>query len=288
VAVADVFKGEPGRSVSYSREDDGTMWVRICAAQDLGPGECTEVAAVGYRYLPMGLAWNCAAEAAMMSFARCNPDYTADHDTTRARLVDATGHQHNADYEDSEPMYRVADGGKAPAASAAPKPSASAAPKPSPSPAAQACPGVTVPPEAYPGACGPRPADAVEVTTFISQGDPQYGSYTINTPSGNIGCAFGSLDNSCGIMEFDGPNRVTMGGGDTGYQDVKLGTATVPSIGARDDAADYLMPGAQIVPYGTTAYRDEFVCGSAENGLTCWSTKTHHGVFMSREVIKPF
>lgn len=45
---------------------------------------------------------------------------------------------------------------------------------------------------------------------------------------------------------------------------------------------------AQTTPYGTNVYFDDYVCHSAENGMTCWSTRTGHGALLNRDVIAIF
>ena len=45
---------------------------------------------------------------------------------------------------------------------------------------------------------------------------------------------------------------------------------------------------AQVLNYGDVVYHDDFVCASAETGLTCWNSKTGQGVFMNKAGFEAF
>jgi hypothetical protein len=57
-------------------------------------------------YYPPGVEWNCDAYALPDGWPGCDPDFTADHEPSQARLVHIPNHQHGEYYWDAPPMYR--------------------------------------------------------------------------------------------------------------------------------------------------------------------------------------
>jgi hypothetical protein len=108
------------------------------------------------------------------------------------------------------------------------------------------------------------------------------------TPSGNIGCDF-SLEApqgvGCGILSYSDNLPY---GSENGYPNWWIyfqtdGSTFIGAPSARDFTPLFMQPAAQEVPYNTAAYYGDFVCGSAEAGLTCWTTQTGHGAFITRD-----
>lgn len=149
---------------------------------------------------------------------------------------------------------------------------------------------------AYPGAGGPRPANAQALPTYTSK----YGgarSAHLLTPSGGIGCDFtaagpGAEQGGCRVLAYQRsklygctdhgssctPNTMYPFRDDR-VQDISApqGTAGFMNQPANDG---YTVPR---VEYGTVVYFDDWTCASESNGLTCWNTKTGSGVFLSNE-----
>lgn len=151
--------------------------------------------------------------------------------------------------------------------------------------------GASLPAGVFAGAGGPRPGDAVLITS-VRKPTTQYETEVayIKSPTGNIGCEF-FVDGSggCGVIsymeeakygeEWTGPNWWFV-----------LGGEGAPVIGSKSDAPyfDHDSPKAMRPAYGTTVYYNNFVCHSAEAGLTCWDTNTGHGVFLRRAGYEAF
>ncbi|RII43478.1 hypothetical protein DWB68_02430 [Galactobacter valiniphilus] len=94
-------------SKSASTEVRGATEYTVCYVRNMGSDGCTTSASMFLRYLPDGTAWNCKTMGApRFNFSKCKPDYTKDHDVSKARLVIQPNHQHDADFVDSQPLYR--------------------------------------------------------------------------------------------------------------------------------------------------------------------------------------
>ncbi len=139
-------------------------------------------------------------------------------------------------------------------------------------------------PGAYPGAGGPRPAEATPITTVH---ELKYGGTlaAIVTPSGNIGCDFGYEGAGCGVASYiqDRPYGDGTGGDPKWWMGFRDDSAPVLDI--RGDAPSFIWSDypVQEVQYGQVVYWEQWVCASAEEGLTCWNTTTGHGAFMNRD-----
>lgn len=135
---------------------------------------------------------------------------------------------------------------------------------------------------AYAGAGGPRPSDAMPVTTFQGEGDSK--TAVISSPSGNIGCDLSSLSAGCGVQSLLESGK---------YGSDEVGTRWfipfagegdgVPRIRSQGGAANYMLTEPQVVPYGTAVYYMTFVCASETNGMTCWDTSSGRGVFVNHD-----
>lgn len=138
---------------------------------------------------------------------------------------------------------------------------------------------------AYPGAGGPIPAGAIDLPTFR---DVSVEVAAVKTPTGNIGCDFSGDYSSCGAISYRTENKYG--------SDPHLGprwelglSEGVPTIGARTDAPYWAFSGqGYVLAYGKVGRYKHFVCASEETGLTCWNTKTGHGVWMRRAGFKAF
>ncbi|CAM4020948.1 hypothetical protein [Helcobacillus massiliensis] len=193
----------------------------------------------------------------------------------------------------------ASDSSDAPADGASASPSADAPDGASPSPSADSTDGsgpsdsaspsaseqptrdrIILPAEAYRGAGGDVPASAKPMTN-VEGDDPALQIARVRAPSGNIWCDIDPKNGAvCTVKEITGkaPNQsiVIKPGGEPEFTD--SGAVT------NDDAA----VAAQEMPYGTQASHGEFVCASETNGMTCWSTKSGHGVFLNRDGITTF
>lgn len=149
-------------------------------------------------------------------------------------------------------------------------------------------------PGAFPGAGGPRPANAVPITAFYNSGG-NTGPAIIVTPSGNIGCdiSFSEFeDTGCGIRSYlqDRPFGVDEIG-HTLWWVTGFNSGGQPHMAMRGGASSYQLgqenpqqyTAPMVVDYGQVVYYRTIVCASAENGLTCWNTDTGHGAFMNRQ-----
>lgn len=150
----------------------------------------------------------------------------------------------------------------------------------------------------HPAAGGGRPTHAKAATTIIDLGAGAVA--IIATPSKNIGCDINKSSEGttldCYVQSWtDGHFPVPPKDWDAhdeidGFPWVSLGTGNEPGYfgGERTDGfchlPGYCVPGStpQILNYGTAIYHGDVTCTSEKNGLSCWNTKTGHGVFMSR------
>lgn len=94
-------------SSSPSSDAVGATDFGVCLTLDQGP-ECSGASSMYFRYFPPGVDWDCVAvEVEGRGWPDCQPDFTAEHDSARPRLIRLLSHQHNTSYTDSEPMYRT-------------------------------------------------------------------------------------------------------------------------------------------------------------------------------------
>lgn len=103
-SFAEFFASSPeGWIDSVSAGDvPGTTYYALCAQDHLGKHSCTTAASVYLLYFAAGVRWDCSASWE----TGCDPDYTAEHDISKPRLVQLANHQQDTKYHDSEPMYR--------------------------------------------------------------------------------------------------------------------------------------------------------------------------------------
>ncbi|MFT0846372.1 LppP/LprE family lipoprotein [Actinomycetaceae bacterium L2_0104] len=144
---------------------------------------------------------------------------------------------------------------------------------------------------AFPGAGGPIPADATPATAIRpAEEGYEYEVAVIVTPSGNIGCDLtAGTGSGCGVQSY--AETQPHGSDELGPKWwIGLGGADVPEISSRGDAPFFVWPDVttQTVPYGQSVYYGNYVCGSAESGLTCWNIETGHGAFMNRDGYQAF
>ncbi|WP_394162292.1 hypothetical protein [Galactobacter valiniphilus] len=89
-------------SKSASTDVRGTTEYTVCYVRNMGSDGCTASASMFLRYLPAGTDWNCMTMGApKFNVSECKPDYTKDHDVSKARLVIQPNHQRDADFIDS-------------------------------------------------------------------------------------------------------------------------------------------------------------------------------------------
>lgn len=86
----------------------GSTGFSICLYTEFDDGGCTTASTIYLRYLPAGVEWDCRLiEVQGAGWPDCEPDYTADHDSSEPRLVVLPNHQQDVVYHDAPPMYRV-------------------------------------------------------------------------------------------------------------------------------------------------------------------------------------
>ena len=107
------------------------------------------------------------------------------------------------------------------------------------------------------------------------------------TPSGNIGCGYGSADAGspaflrCDIRSGLKPKPARPRGCDLDYGDsYEMKKTGRPSVLCHGDTV--FDPGARVLAYGTSWARDGFRCTSRTTGLRC-TNSSGHGFFLSRE-----
>lgn len=143
-------------------------------------------------------------------------------------------------------------------------------------------------PGAYPGAGGPRPANATPITAVHS------GYAVIVTPSKNISCEFSDTNAGCGVMNYT--DSKPYGSDELGpkwwvrMKSSASADQAEPEIVSRSQPPLSQNPGTpgQQVEYGTVVYHGDYVCASEDAGLTCWNTTTGHGAFMNRDATAMF
>lgn len=147
---------------------------------------------------------------------------------------------------------------------------------------ATACPrGVKLPRGIDPRACGPIPKGAKPIKTIHRSTYDGSKTAVIVSPSGINGCDLSARYSGCGSWGLiRKPIRVSESGDSFWWIEFGKGkTKFLP----RGDAPyyDYNQPKPQVVPYGAAAYYGKYACLSAKTGLTCWDSKTGHGLMIS-------
>lgn len=139
-------------------------------------------------------------------------------------------------------------------------------------------------PEAYPGAGGPIPSDAMPFATIHEE---QYGGPIgiFMLPSENIGCDFSDDYQGCGVLSYIEDQTYGIEPGiESSRWWINFTGGGVPEIHAKGDVAYFMRTDipVQILEYGQVLYWGEWVCASQESGLTCWNSDTGHGAHMNR------
>ena len=143
-------------------------------------------------------------------------------------------------------------------------------------------------PGAYPGAGGPRPANATPITAVYS------GYAVIVSPSKNISCEFSDTSAGCGVLNYT--DSKPYGSDELGpkwwvrMKSPASADQAEPEIVSRSEPPLFQKPETpgQQVEYGTVVYHGDYVCASEDAGLTCWNTTTGHGAFMNRDATATF
>lgn len=154
---------------------------------------------------------------------------------------------------------------------------------------ARNCDGVKVPAGVNADVCGGVPAGATARDEQLNEVE----AYYFTTPSGNIQCDFQTSWVQCLITDysFSEPPRPKEGCDEAWA----AGLVQLRDAGAAEKGSCKSDPmGVQIalwngatVPklaYGESDVVGTVVCSSAEDGLTCWNTRTHHGFKLSKTV----
>ena len=142
---------------------------------------------------------------------------------------------------------------------------------------------------AHPGARGKRPAGATQITSVRPATEHGPKTAVVKTPSGNIGCDLGATYAGCGVLSYISDGKHEGPSGDSLWW-FDLAGKGIPKAMPMGDAPyfEYSDVPAQVLNYGDVVYHDDFVCASAETGLTCWNSKTGHGVFMNKAGFEAF
>ncbi|WP_291279091.1 hypothetical protein [Galactobacter sp.] len=133
-----------------------------------------------------------------------------------------------------------------------------------------------------PGAGGPRPANAQQLN------ESEGGLAMLMSPAGNIGCEFTETSKGCGLLSYrDDPESTDSNSGQwwfdlEGGDDSSLQEHNSLARFQAEDAKPHQMD------YGETVYYRDNVCAMLDTGMTCWDTRTGHGVFMSRKAYNTF
>lgn len=111
-SLAEIRQTYPSAFLSDSGPDElvpGVTAYAICLEHDLpGTNECTMAASKVIAYFPAGVGWNCVAVMVRnWGLPACNPDYSAEHDASKPRIVIEPNHQQDSDYHDAPPYYRI-------------------------------------------------------------------------------------------------------------------------------------------------------------------------------------
>jgi hypothetical protein len=88
---------------SITGQVSGATDYRVCFRTDAN-GACPMADAMFLRYFPVDADWDCGAHASWLG--RCDPDFSAEHDLSRERVVRLLNHQQGDSYVDTPPAYR--------------------------------------------------------------------------------------------------------------------------------------------------------------------------------------
>lgn len=136
---------------------------------------------------------------------------------------------------------------------------------------------------------GADPRAGSEIPTHAQpaqESSQKAGYYVFKTPTENIGCDITDENLTCGVPNWaekgeQDPNSVLP----ANWILDKIGASDTPELTSRGDAMVWGMSpdAAEVLDYGKTVYHGDFVCSSAEAGLTCWNAKTGHGAFITKD-----
>lgn len=130
--------------------------------------------------------------------------------------------------------------------------------------------------------------DAVGTPTDTTTPAGDTGPGQFSTPSSNIGCFIDASGARCDIVErtwkpTPEPASCKQAGGDYG-QGITVDATHSEFV----CAGDTVLGASEILAYGDSAVRGDFVCESAEDGVTCSHTGNGHGFFISRQSFRIF
>ncbi|MFC0675144.1 hypothetical protein [Brachybacterium hainanense] len=114
----------------------------------------------------------------------------------------------------------------------------------------------------------PAPEDALDLTAFV-------------TPSGNIACTIDGGTVGCTVQEQRYPDDVAC---EDGPFSVRIADGAVE----RACGEDFTTEDAEELGYGSTTAAGSIACESTSDALTCWDTRTGHGVTLSRASYEEF
>ena len=132
-------------------------------------------------------------------------------------------------------------------------------------------------------------APATPQPTSDAGDEPEPGTETVASPTGNITCAVAPSGVECGIASLGAePAPVEGCDGSTGYV-VSLTSegVSVPCVGA-DDLPAKADATIDILDYGQTVTVNNFPSDSTEAGMKCTDTSTGKGFTLARAGIKEF
>jgi hypothetical protein len=135
---------------------------------------------------------------------------------------------------------------------------------------------------ASPLAGGKRPGDAEELSAS------GHAAVTLLSPASNIGCDLSGNHKGCGVLSYRDDVNQTDGNKGTWWFDLKGGAA--PSLTTRNSLAQFQAKHAKPhqMDYGESVYYQDDVCVMLQTGMTCWDTRTGHGMFMARKGYSTF
>jgi hypothetical protein len=107
------------------------------------------------------------------------------------------------------------------------------------------------------------------------------------SPSKNIGCGFAGDTVRCFILDktWTAPPKPATCEWDWGSQLVLTGAAPA-EFACVSDLPVSSPTGEVVLPYGQRMTAGPLVCTTAETGVTCENTQTHHGLSLSRETYR--
>lgn len=135
---------------------------------------------------------------------------------------------------------------------------------------------------AYAGAGGDVPDGASEMPRSTSVNQYYENPYQVQSPSGNLTCVISDY--------HDGGMTCVIR---SAWAEGKQAVADIPKTGevsfaVAGSALDWIAGEAPSLDYGHVVYQGDYVCASEEGGMTCWNTKSGHGLLMNADGFKIF